>query len=293
MSLQRNVEPAFLQMWPCEDSIGNTKSTTDSKQSIFYNHTTGQLVYGPTVSGEMKCLAPFSFDNAFNAAAGLTLTDCVDNEKDRNLHVKQRFHFSATQDPRKVPKGKVLTGVQTTMCLALKSSAPLNSNTLQMWAKRLPVKGSAYSANDVNVYSKMSKKTVKRAAVFLINADRRQSHIMNINNKILAKIFQIDLVPKGLIRITDIWQHSIPFLESPYNETEVDPKYVLDTMHEDDIRGYVGDIIEDHAREHVGSKVVDDEMSWSVTIPPRDSRFFIFELIYKHKTNTNKIDSDI
>ena len=254
MAMQKNVVPSFLQMWPCDEP----GMANNLKTNIIYNHTTGQLLSKSPELGGMKCLAPFSYNEANNAAAGLVLEDCIDNDKDRNAHVKQRFHFSGTHDHRGGSIGRVLTGIQTTMCLSLKSSAPLNSNTLQMWAKRLPAGDFIYSLNDVNIDLGRDKKSIKCAAVFLINSDFNQSHSIIINNRILANIFQTTLTPKGLIKITDIWKPSSPLEKNgkPSKNTYNGPEEV---------------------------KFIENNLSWSVTISPRDSRFFIFELILENE----------
>lgn len=261
MSMQKNVVPSFLQMWPCDEPV----MKNNLKTNIIYNHTTGQLVSKSSELGGIKCLSPFSYNEANNAAAGLVLEDCVDNDQDRNAHVKQRFHFSGTQDPRGESIGRVLTGIQTTMCLSLKSSAPLNSNTLQMWAKRLPAGYFTNSSNDANIDVERDRKSIKCAAVFLINSDLNKSHSIIINNRILANIFQTTLAPKGLIKITDIWNQSLPLGKNGSNSknTSNDPKEV---------------------------KFIEKNLSWSVTIPPRDSRFFIVELILENKKRNIKED---
>ena len=208
MKMQQNVVPSFLQMWPCDEPDFNSTSTNSSLAVIKYNMTSGQLQSTSSDSGHIQCLTPFSYDEANNAAAGLVLQDCVENEKDRNLHVKQRFHITTSPDPT---KSRVLTGVQTTMCLALKSTAPLNANKMQMWAKLLPVEEEEEElTNDINSNYNNDKTTKKLAAVFIINADQKQTHSILINNVILAKIFHVKVVPKGVIKIKDIWRESQP-----------------------------------------------------------------------------------
>ena len=261
MAMQKNVVPSFLQMWPCGEPV----MVNNLKTNIIYNHTTGQLLAKSPDLGGMKCLAPFSYNEANNAAAGLVLEDCVDNDKNRNAHVKQRFHFSGTKDPRGGSIGRVLTGIQTTMCLSLKSSAPLNSNTLQMWAKRLPPKDFIDLSNNVNVDLGKDKKSIKWAAIFLINSDINKSHSIIINNRVLANIFQTTLAPKGLIKITDIWKKSPPSGKHQWSS-------------------------EDTCNDPEEIEFTEKSLSWSVTMPPRDSRFFIIELIVE-KEKRNKIEN--
>ena len=258
MMMQKNVVPSFVQMWPCDEEDDNKQLENYFRQNVIYNKTTGQLISIASELESMKCLTPLSFNEANNAASGLVLEDCVENEDNRKKHLKQRFHYSNANNPRRGSRGRVLTGVQTTMCLALKSSAPLNANTIQMWAKRLP-----RNAENVNPNGEKNK-IQQRAAVFLINADQYKSHNAVFNSRILCNIFQVELLPKGLLRIQDVWKNCQP--PNVNNET-----------------------LEDNFRDLVELKVLDEYLSWSVEIPPRDSQFFIFEIILQHgKQNSAK-----
>ena len=253
MKMQENVVPSFLQMWPCDEPDFNSTSTNTSMEMIKYNMTSGQLQSTSSDSGRIQCLTPFSYDEANNAAAGLVLQDCAKNEKDRNLHVKQRFHITTSPDPT---KSRVLTGVQTTMCLALKSTAPLNANKMQMWAKLLPVEEEELD-NDINANYNNDKTIKKRAAVFIINADQKQTHSILINNVALAKIFHVKVVPKGVIKIKDIWQDS--------QQNSVGEDTSGQTTPQKDFK----------------ELFVDQHFSWLVKVPPRDSQFFVLELIHR------------
>ena len=255
MRMQKNVSPSFLQMWPCDEPDINFNSSDTATPTIKYNMTTGQLQSISSDSDHIQCLTPFGYNMANNAAAGLVLQECVENKENRDLHVKQRFHISSSQGST---KSRVLTGVQTTMCLALKLTAPLNANTMQMWAKSLPVEDEIDFSNDINSNLNDAKMNKKRVAVFIINSDVENKHSMLINNQVLAKIFQTRLVSKGVIKIKDIWKASQPF----------------------NANGEVFDGSD--ANIGVKEKFVDQYFSWSVQVLPRDSKFFIMELTYKN-----------
>ena len=250
MSTQKNVVPAFAKMWPCssKDDI-----SVDLNDKIFYNLTSGQLVSISAQSGDKKCLTPYSYDEANNAAAGLVMADCVSNSKDRNKHVKQRFHFSKTSNSKSGSYGRVLTGVQTTMCLALKSAAPLNSNIMQMWRKRLP--GKEILVN-VNEGSSLQKISVKRFAIFIINSDKETSHELMINHQILENVFQMDTIRDGSLKIYDVWTHSVPFEEFKRHPMKF-------------------------SQDEKEIKMENGNVYWKVTVSPRDSQFFILEYIEK------------
>ena len=249
MRMQKNVSPSFLQMWPCDEPSFNSSSSNDTViSSIKYNMTSGQLQSISSDSGRLQCLTPFSYNEANNAAAGLVLQDCVENKDDRNLHVKQRFHVS---------KSRVLTGIQTSMCLALKLTAPLNANTMQMWAKSLPIDHEQDAINDINTNDSNEKISQKRAAVFIINADQKQEHSILINNMVLAKIFQTKAIPKGFIKIRDVWKESQPNMDNDETLDENDPNDIISEM------------------------FIDQYFSWSVQVPPRDSKFFVLDLNHK------------
>ena len=244
LRVQNNVVPAFAQMWPCDDYVSNKSPQNSSSQVINYNKTTGQLM-----SGSRKCLTPYSFNEANNAASGLILENCVKNGPDepREVHLKQRFHYSFAQ--RLGASGRVITGIQTTMCLALKSSAPLNSNVLQMWVKRLPAKHVNVHINGANTTSYTHKKSNKMTAVFLINSDKYQAHNVVFNTRIISNIFPNTHLPKYSVRIRDIWKH-------------ISRNKVFD--------------------EHASS--------WVVKVPPRDSKFYVLELVNEYEEQNHLLD---
>ena len=252
MSTQKNVVPAFAKMWPCSSTMKDDMSI-DLNEKIFYNLTSGQLVSISAESGDRKCLTPYSYDEANNAAAGLVMADCVRNSKDRNKHVKQRFHFSKTSYSKSGSYGRVLTGIQTTMCLALKSVAPLNSNIMQMWSKRLPGKEVLIEVNEGSSTRKIS---VKRSAIFIINSDNETSHELTINHQILENVFQMDTIRGGSLKIYDVWTHSVPFEDLKLHPMKF-------TQNEKEINMDNGNVY------------------WKVTVSPRDSQFYILEYIEK------------
>ena len=256
MSTQKNVVPAFAKMWPCSSTMKNDVSV-DLNEKIFYNLTSGQLVSVSAESGDKKCLTPYSYDEANNAAAGLVLADCVSNSKDRNKHVKQRFHFSKTSHFKSGSYGRVLTGVQTTMCLALKSAAPLNSNIMQMWSKRLPGKEVLI---EVDKGSSLRKISVKRSAIFIINSDKETSHELMINHQILENVFQMDTTGGGSLKIYDVWSHSVPLDEQHSSKSTQDAKEI---------------------------NMENGNVYWKITVSPRDSQFFILEYIEKLRPQKN------
>ena len=251
-STQKNVVPSFAQMWPCSSTMKDD-IPVDLNDKIFYNLTSGQLVSISAESGDKKCLTPYSYDEANNAAAGLVMADCVSNSKDRNKHVKQRFHFSKTSHFKSGSYGRVLTGVQTTMCLALKSAAPLNSNIMQMWSKRLPGKEVLI---EVDEGSSLRKISVKRSAIFIINSDKEKSHELMINHQILENVFQMDTIRGGSLKIYDVWTQSVPLDEHKRHSSK-------STQDAKEINMENGNVY------------------WKITVSPRDSQFFILEYIEK------------
>lgn len=252
MSTQKNVVPSFAKMWPCSSTMKDDISV-DLNDKIFYNLKSGQLVSISAESGDKKCLTPYSYDEANNAAAGLVMADCVSNSKDRNKHVKQRFHFSKTSHFKSGSYGRVLTGVQTTMCLALKSAAPLNSNIMQMWSKRLPGKEVLI---EVDEGSSLRKISVKRSAIFIINSDKETSHELMINHQILENVFQMDTIRGGSLKIYDVWTQSVPLDEHKRHSSK-------STQDAKEINMENGNVY------------------WKITVSPRDSQFFILEYIEK------------
>lgn len=242
LRVQHDVVPAFAQMWPCDDNVSSNPSKNDSAHVISYNRTTGQLM-----SGSKKCLTPYSFNGADNAASGLVLAECVKNEN-RKVHPKQRFQYSFAH--RLDASGRVLTGIQTTMCLALKSSAPLNSNVLQMWVKKLPAKRLNIRTIDLRKLSYAYRNLHKMSAVFLINSDKHQTHNVVINTRILSNIFPNTFLSTYSILIRDIWE------QYPTKRR---------------------------------INVFDEYSSWIVKVPPRNSRFYTFELLNEHDEQNNLV----
>ena len=143
------------------------------------------------------------------------------------------------------------------MCLALKLTAPLNANTMQMWAKSLPINQELETLNDIDTKDNGGKISKKRAAVFIINADQKQEHSILINNMVLAKIFQTKETLKGVIKIRDVWKESQPNMDNDETLDENDPNDIISEM------------------------FIDQYFSWSVQVPPRDSKFFVLDLNHK------------
>jgi len=194
LDLQLGVEPALLKMSLCRES----------RSTHFVYDYLGRIV--ETVTG--KCITALSYDWA--DGPGLVLQDCAINPNNHDVPGKYQA-FSIGLKPR-----HNMLQQWGGNCLAVRSSAPYNSNKMQVWAKKIRGKGHWTEAFDALTGPEHlphierllghfgDNDTSSVQAVLVVNADKLEDHTISFTDALLTKIFG-DETTHEAIEIYDIW----------------------------------------------------------------------------------------
>ena len=170
-----NISPAFVTLMPC------------AEVSIQLQYTqTGQVV--DAASG--LCLTPKSY--MWSNGPGFVLAPCETLLTNGNGFADQRFVIG--DDPNKLQHLVSSNG----QCLTVKSSAPMNANVLQIWAKMLPQSS----------MSSTGRLSGQRQAVLLLNSDMASNHTVAFSQAVIKGVFGLVSSDEVHVDVFDVWAQS-------------------------------------------------------------------------------------
>lgn len=196
LDIQPNVDPSFVTLTLCIEPRKSKLAYSDS----------GQIMDGSNA----KCLTPFSY--MWSTGPGFVLKAC---EPYTNHAAWGTQHFSVGVKPR-----RNMVTHQNGYCLAARSSAPMNSNVMQLWAKKIRGAGEKKDAFDVltgpahiphieRLLAKFNDGDDRSPlqAALVVNADEQDGHTFTFNDEVLRKLFGADVGRSAFsVSAYDVWK---------------------------------------------------------------------------------------
>eukprot|EP00927_Polykrikos_kofoidii_P065620 TRINITY_DN61358_c0_g1_i1.p1 TRINITY_DN61358_c0_g1~~TRINITY_DN61358_c0_g1_i1.p1 ORF type:complete len:634 (-),score=72.30 TRINITY_DN61358_c0_g1_i1:63-1922(-) len=203
LDMQSSVDPAFATLTGC--------SHARHKKLVY--QANGQIKEA-TPNGRGRCLTPLNY--MWSAGPGFVLMDC-EPITNHNVFGAQHFFVGVATNGNKFLH-------QNGHCLTVRTSAPMNSNVMQMWAKRIRGVGDNETAFDtltgrehllhIDRVARKFDDGVEDApmqAVLLVNADEQDPHEFAFSEYIVRKVFGPDASANGepVVSVYDVWEERI------------------------------------------------------------------------------------